>query len=66
MEEKIDIQITKEDCPCKRCIWALGTPNLLNCGKFRVKPSDVFYDSKKCPKFEEEEFDSDEEDDIDE
>ena len=67
MNEKVDIQIAKEDCPCKKCVWAMGTPNLLNCLNFRVKPSSVFYDSQKCPKFEEIEFDSDdEEEDEDE
>lgn len=63
MEENIDIKVMKDDCPCKRCIWALGTPNRLGCGKFRVKPSSVFYDSQKCPRFEEEEFDLEDEDD---
>lgn len=59
-EETINIRVPKDDCPCKRCIWSLGNPNTINCGKFRVKPSSVFYDSQDCPKFKE---DTDDEDD---
>ena len=61
MKENISIKVPKKDCPCKRCIWSLGSPNLINCAKYRCKPSAVLYDSEKCSKFEEEEFDVDEE-----
>lgn len=65
MEKNIDIKIPKIDCPCKRCVWALDTPNLINCGKYKLKPSDVLYESAKCPKFEANEFDPDDDEEED-
>ena len=63
MEKELNIRIPKADCPCKRCEWALGLPNLINCVYYKVKPSEIFYESAPCPNFEEEEIDSNKEND---
>lgn len=41
--------------PCSTCVWAYVfrcKPTFRSCGKFSVKPKNIYFKSAKCPKYE--------------
>lgn len=40
---------------CSTCVWAYVfrcKPTMRSCGKFSVKPKNIYFKSAKCPKYE--------------
>lgn len=53
-KEKIELTISSDTIKCLNCIYATDNHYDCHCAKFKIKPSDVLYESAECPKFKEE------------
>ena len=54
-EEKVNFRVADyETIQCRTCIYSVisGTMSI-SCGKFKIKPRDVYYESKECKEYKE-------------
>ena len=50
-EQEISVKLSAENIKCKNCIFATDNPFDYHCAKFKLKPNEVLFDGKECPKF---------------
>lgn len=63
-EKTVTLGFSPKEFKCKDCVFSLGTPYNVNCPKYKLKPREVLYEGKDCPKFKAYEFDRTEDEDF--
>ena len=56
-EQIVKFQTQPKNSKCHTCKMALGTPQLIQCLGYKIKPRDVYYGTDNCPKYVESDFD---------